>query len=54
MLENGALRERFGPKKEDIRGYWRKVHNKALHDLFSSTNTITWVIRSRRLDWRDT
>ena len=45
MLKNGALRERFGPKKEDITVYWRKVHNKVLHDLFSSTNTIIWMIR---------
>jgi hypothetical protein len=47
-LGHGVLRERLGHKKEDITGYWRKMHNKALHDLFSSTNTTICVIRLRR------
>jgi hypothetical protein len=47
MLKNGALREKLGPKKEytSITGYWRKVHSKELHELYSSTDTAICVIK---------
>ena len=39
------LRRIFGPKRDDVTGEWRKLHNKELNDLFSSQNVIR-VIKS--------
>jgi hypothetical protein len=33
-------------------GEWRRIHNKELHDLYSSLN-IFWVIKSRRMRWAE-
>jgi hypothetical protein len=38
----------FGPKKEEVVGEWRRLHNEKLHNLFASPN-ITMVIESRRI-----
>jgi hypothetical protein len=32
-LENRGLRRIFGPKREEVTGGWRKLHNEELHDL---------------------
>jgi hypothetical protein len=40
----------FGPKRNEIREKWRRLHNKELHALYSSPNIIR-VIKSRRLNW---
>ena len=42
------LRGIFGPRKEEVKGEWRKLHNEELNDLHSSPN-IFWVIKSRRM-----
>jgi hypothetical protein len=34
VFENGVLRRIFGPKKEEVAGRWRKLHNQELHNLF--------------------
>jgi hypothetical protein len=34
VFENKALRRMFGPKKEEVIGEWRKLHNKELSDLY--------------------
>jgi hypothetical protein len=48
MLENRVLRRIFGPKRNEVTGEWRKLHNEELHYLYSSPN-IVWVIKSRRM-----
>jgi hypothetical protein len=40
----------FGPKRDEVTGEWRKLHNKELHDLFSSSSIIR-IIKSRRMRW---
>jgi len=45
-----VLRRIFGPKRGEVRGEWRKLHNEELNDLYSSPN-IVWVIKSRRMRW---
>jgi len=38
------------PKMDEVKGKWRKLHNKDLNDLYCSPNMI-WVIKSRRITW---
>jgi hypothetical protein len=45
-----CLRRIFGPKKDEVTGDWRKLHNEELHNLYSSSNIIR-IIKSRRLRW---
>jgi hypothetical protein len=40
----------FGPKRDEVTGGWRKLHNEELHGLYSSP-TIVRVIRARRMRW---
>jgi hypothetical protein len=42
------LRRIFGPKKDEITGEWRKLHNEELRELYSSS-TIVRVIKYRRM-----
>jgi hypothetical protein len=50
VFENRVLRRMVGPKKDEVTGEWRKLHNKELHDLYSSPSTIR-IIKSRRTRW---
>jgi hypothetical protein len=50
IFENRVLRRIFGPMGEEVTGVWRKLHNKELHNLYSSTNIIR-VVKSRRIRW---
>jgi hypothetical protein len=50
LFENRVLRRIFGPKRDEVTGEWRKLHNKELHDRYSSPN-IVQVIKSRRMRW---
>jgi hypothetical protein len=45
-----VLRKIFGPKREEVTGEWRKLHNEELYDLYCSPN-ITRVNKSRRMRW---
>jgi hypothetical protein len=45
-----VLRRIFGPKRDEVTGHWRKLHNKELHNLYSSPNIIT-MIKSRMVIW---
>jgi hypothetical protein len=49
VFENRVLRI-FGPKRDEVTGEWRKLHNEELHNLYSSPN-ITRQIKSRRMRW---
>jgi hypothetical protein len=50
VFENRALRRIFGPKRDEVTGKWRNLHNDELNDLYSSP-TIVRVIKSRRMRW---
>ena len=40
VLENRVLRGIFGPKRDEVTGEWRKLHNEELNDLCSSANIV--------------
>jgi hypothetical protein len=40
----------FGPKRDEVTGEWRKLHNEELHDLYSSPSIIK-IIKLRRMNW---
>jgi hypothetical protein len=40
VFENRVLRRIFGPKRDDVTGEWRKLHNEELHNLYSSPDII--------------
>jgi hypothetical protein len=48
VIENRVLRRIFGPKRDGVTGLWRKLHNKELHNLFSSLSIIR-IIKPRRM-----
>ena len=50
VLENGVLRKLFGPKKDEVKGNWRRLHNEELYALYSSPNVIR-MIKSRKMTW---
>ena len=44
------LRRIFGPRKDEVTGDWRRLHNEEINDWYSSRN-IVQVIKSRRMRW---
>ena len=50
VFENRVLRRIFGPKRDEVAGEWRKLHNEELNDLYSSPNIVR-LIKSRRMIW---
>jgi hypothetical protein len=50
VFENRVLRRIFGPKRDEVTGGWRKLHNEELRGLHSSPSTIR-VIKARRIRW---
>jgi hypothetical protein len=53
MFENRVPRRIFGPKKEEVAGGWRRLHNEELHNLYASPNIIR-VIKLMRMRWAGT
>jgi hypothetical protein len=50
VLENRVLRRIFWPKRDEVTGEWRKLHNEELNDLYCSPN-IFRAIKSRIMRW---
>jgi hypothetical protein len=50
VSENRVLRRIYGPKREQVAGGWRRLHNEELHNLYAPPNIIR-VIISRRVRW---
>jgi hypothetical protein len=50
VFENRVLRRKFGPKKDEVMGEWRKLHKEELRDFYSSPS-ISRIIKSRRMRW---
>jgi len=47
VFENMVLRRIFGPRRDEVTGEWRRLHNEELNDLYSTLNIVV-VIKSRR------
>jgi hypothetical protein len=50
VFENRVLRRIFGPKLDEVRGEWRKLHNEELQNLYSSLDIVR-QLKSRRMRW---
>ena len=50
MFENRVLRKIFGPKRDEGKREWRKLHNEELNDLYCSASIVR-EIKSRRMRW---
>jgi hypothetical protein len=50
VFENILLSRIFGPRRDEVMGGWRKLHNRELHDLFYSSNVIR-MIKLRMEGW---
>ena len=49
-FENMVLRRIFGPRRDEVTGEWRRVHNEELNELYSSPNIVR-VIKLRKMRW---
>jgi hypothetical protein len=43
VFENRVLRKIFGPKRGEVIGGWRKLHNEELHNLYRSPSIIRMI-----------
>ena len=50
VFENMVVRRIFGPRRDEVTGEWRRLHNEELNDLYSSSNIVR-LIKSRRMRW---
>jgi len=50
VFENMVLRRIFEPRRDEVTGEWRRLHNEELNDLYSSPNIVR-VIKWRRMRW---
>jgi hypothetical protein len=50
VFENRVLRRIFGPKRDEVTGECRKLHNEEFHNLYSPSSIIR-MLRSREMRW---
>jgi len=50
VFQNRKLRRVFGPKRDEVKGEWRKLYNDELKELYSTPNILR-VVKSRRMKW---
>ena len=50
VFENRVLRRVFGPKRDEVTGEWRKLHNEELRDIHYLPNIVR-VVKARRMRW---
>jgi len=50
VFESMVLRRIFGPRRDEVTGEWRRLHNEEFNDLYSSPNIVR-VIKSRKMSW---
>ena len=50
VFEDLVMMRIFGPRRDEVTGEWRRLHNEELKDLCSSPNIVR-VIKSRRMGW---
>jgi hypothetical protein len=50
VFENRVLRRVFGPKRDEVKREWRKLHSEELNDLYSLLSIVR-VVKSRRMKW---
>jgi len=50
VFENMVLRKIFAPRRDEVTGEWRRLHNEELYDLYCSPNIVR-VIKWRRMGW---
>jgi hypothetical protein len=50
VFENRVLKRIFRPKRDEVIGGWRKLHNEEFHNLYGSPNILR-MIKSRRMRW---
>jgi hypothetical protein len=51
VFENRVLRRMFEPKRDEVIGGWRKLHNEELHNLYCSPSIIIRMIKPRMMRW---
>ena len=50
VFENMVIGRIYGPRRDEVTGEWRRLHNEELNDLYCSPNIVR-VIKSRRISW---
>jgi len=49
MFENKVLRRIFGPRRDEVTGDWRRLHNEKINVLYSSPNIVRVIIKVSKL-----
>jgi hypothetical protein len=50
LFENKVLRRIFGPKRDEVAGDWRTLHNEELHNLYASSSNFSDQIKEDEMD----